>query len=147
MVRCLHKSFAFLRGNDLPSRPSHSLLCRLQTERAATPAGREKPRTLGPGAVASQPRYLTDTTRDIRDSLTMDIIMAGQDTIIPSQELTKDSSASEDDHHPEPKTWVNRVFKAIFRGFRGKHFHFVCPLKQLLLICISGIGKHDGIRD
>ena len=77
------------------------LVFRLQSARAATPAGREKPLTLGPEAAASQPRFLTDTTRDIRDSLTMDIIMAGQDTIIPSQELTKDSS---EDDHPEPKT-------------------------------------------
>ena len=65
----------------------------------------EKLQTRGPGAVGSRPRFLTDTTTmDIRDSLTMDIIMAGQDTIIPSQELTKDSSASSEDDHPEPKT-------------------------------------------
>ena len=77
---------------------------RLQTARDATHVESEKLQTRGAGAAGSQPRFLTDTTTmDIRDSLTMDIIMAGQDTIIPSQELTKDSSASEDDH-PEPKT-------------------------------------------
>ena len=76
---------------------------RLQTARDATHVESEKLQTRGAGAAGSQPRFLTDTTMDIRDSLTMDIIMAGQDTIIPSQELTKDSSASEDDH-PEPKT-------------------------------------------
>ena len=77
---------------------------RLQTARDATHVESEKLQTRGVAAAGCQPRFLTDTTTmDIRDSLTMDIIMAGQDTIIPSQELTKDSSASEDDH-PEPKT-------------------------------------------
>ena len=76
---------------------------RLQTARDATHVESEKLPTLGAAVAGCQPRFLTDTTMDIRDSLTMDIIMAGPDTIIPSQELTKDSSASEDDH-PEPKT-------------------------------------------
>ena len=51
----------------------------------------------------------------------MDIIMAGQHTTIPSQELTKDSSASEDDH-PEPKTQVSQPYAEYSMGTSMRGF-------------------------